>query len=127
VRFWLVLAGVNGVIAMAAAAIGTHALTGQISEQQLDWFTRAAEHQLWHALALLGLAALMATTESWGLARWAGWAFQIGILLFCGTLYWLGLVGPGSLGPLHVLTPLGGLSLIAGWGLLGVAGSQIPR
>ena len=50
---------------------------------------------------------------------------QLGILLFCGTLYWLGLNGSGSLGPLHWLTPLGGLALMAGWALLAAAGWRV--
>lgn len=126
-RLWLALAGLNGALAVAAAALGAHWLAASVSEAQLAWFTQAAEYQLWHALALLGLAALAATAGSSGLLRWACRAFQLGILLFCGTLYWLGLMGPGSLGPLHVLTPLGGLSLIAGWTLLAVAGLQRLR
>lgn len=119
---WLALAGLNGAVAVAAAAVGTHALKSRIGPQQLDWFTQAAEYQLWHALALLGIAALQAAGHGSGLLGAAGWAIQMGILLFCSTLYWLGLNGSGSLGPLHLLTPLGGLALIAGWGLLAAAG-----
>jgi len=127
-RVWLMLAGANGAIAVAAAAAGTHALARRASEGQVAWLEQAAEYQLWHALAFLGLAALAAVkTMPARLALWAGWAFQIGILLFCGSLYWLGLMGPGGLGPLHFLTPLGGLSLIAGWVLLTLAGLRSSR
>jgi len=121
-QLWLSLAGANGAIAVAAAAVGAHALTGRVSAQQLDWFSQAAQFHLLHALALLGLAALQAAGQAGGLTAAAGWTLQAGILLFCGSLYWLAGMGSGSLGPLHVLTPLGGLALIAGWLLLLAAG-----
>jgi uncharacterized membrane protein YgdD (TMEM256/DUF423 family) len=38
------------------------------------------------------------------------------VVFFSGSLYWLALGGPKLLGP---ITPLGGLALIIGWGLVG--------
>lgn len=114
----LILAGLNGLMAVAASAGAAHALKGRLSEQMLGWFSQAAQFQLWHALALMGLGA-------WALAGkepfWpglAGLGLQLGILLFCGTLYVLAFKGPGSLGGFHWLTPIGGLALMAGWGLV---------
>jgi uncharacterized membrane protein YgdD (TMEM256/DUF423 family) len=42
-------------------------------------------------------------------------AFTAGIGVFSGTLYAMALGGPRMLG---AITPLGGLCLIAGWGLI---------
>lgn len=84
--------------------------------------TQAANFQLLHALALLALAALMKSPQNIALLSAAGWLWMAGILLFCGSLYWLAAYGSGSLGVLHWLTPLGGLSLMAGWGLVLISG-----
>ena len=81
-------------------------------------FTRAAEFQLWHALALLAMAALKNGAPR--LTAFSAVALQLGILFFSGSLYWLGL--GQSLGSLVWITPLGGTLLIAGWLFLALAG-----
>jgi uncharacterized membrane protein YgdD (TMEM256/DUF423 family) len=55
-----------------------------------------------------------------GTARllWAARAWVVGVLLFSGSLYWLALGGPRWLGP---VTPVGGIALMAGWALCGLA------
>ena len=45
-------------------------------------------------------------------ARWAGWLFIAGIVIFSGSLYLLVLSGQKWLG---AVTPLGGLAFLAGW------------
>jgi uncharacterized membrane protein YgdD (TMEM256/DUF423 family) len=42
----------------------------------------------------------------------SAWLFLIGMLLFCGSLYVLVLTGEHYLG---VITPIGGVAMIAGW------------
>ena len=42
--------------------------------------------------------------------------FAVGILLFCGSLYAVALMGIRWLG---AITPLGGVAFIIGWSLLG--------
>lgn len=123
-QIWLLLGGINGALAVTAAAIGTHALKTGVSAQQFDWFSLAARLHLVHAIMLALVATLQIAGMRSPLLDWSAGSLQGGILLFCGTLYWLGLNGPGSLGPLHALTPLGGVLLIAGWILLAVAGAR---
>ena len=43
----------------------------------------------------------------------AGWFFLFGTLLFSGSLYLLATTGIRKLG---IITPIGGLTLMAGWG-----------
>ncbi len=90
-------------------AFGAHALkeTLEARDSLAVWET-AVDYQMWHALAIL-LAALMGERPRSALC------FALGILLFSGSLYWLALGGPAWLGP---VTPLGGLSLMAGWGCM---------
>ncbi|GEQ99850.1 DUF423 domain-containing protein [Iodidimonas gelatinilytica] len=120
--WFITLAGANGLMAVAALAAGSHALKSRLGPDQLSWLTQAANFQLLHALALLALAALMKSPQNIALLSAAGWLWMAGILLFCGSLYWLAAYGSGSLGVLHWLTPLGGLSLMAGWGLVLISG-----
>jgi uncharacterized membrane protein YgdD (TMEM256/DUF423 family) len=68
-----------------------------------------------HAPALLAVAWLAARGR---LVNLAGMAFAAGLLLFCGAVY---AQAGWSLRLPHV-APLGGLLLMAGWLLLGLAG-----
>jgi len=52
------------------------------------------------------------------LARNAGWAILVGILLFSGSLYVMALSGVRALG---IITPLGGVAFLVGWLLLTLA------
>ena len=97
-------------------AFGAHALkpTLEAAGTLYVWQT-AVDYQMWHALALLFSALI---PKSGAAGRAATLLFSSGILLFSGSLYWLALGGPSWLGP---VTPLGGLSLMAGWVALAFA------
>jgi len=122
-NIWTFIAAANGFIAVAASALGAHMLKSTLSPEQLSWFSDAAEFQMSHALALFFTGLLLANTSERNqrAVHFAGMAFTAGILLFCGTLYWLAIFGSGSLGIFHVLTPVGGMALLAGWLALIVA------
>jgi len=108
-----ILAGIYGLTAVALGAFGAHLLKETLDAQGTasTWQT-AVDYQMWHALALLFIANRV---QRCGLAKAAGIASCVGIFLFSASLYWLALGGPRWLGP---ITPLGGISLIFGWGLL---------
>jgi len=108
----VIIAGVNGLIATAMAAIGSHAL--DIADSDKGLYQLAYSFHFYHTLAIVGCAAL----ASWGTPRWAGRAsifFLVGIFCFSGSLYWRAVMGPGSLGTYHWITPLGGLAFMGGW------------
>lgn len=118
-RLLLVLAAVNGFLAVALGAFGAHGLHIRLSNlpdatKRMEWWHLASSYQLLHALAI-GLVALVAARSTNGSAALAGYAFFTGILLFSGSLYAMTLTGFRALG---MLTPLGGLSLLFGWGCL---------
>jgi uncharacterized membrane protein YgdD (TMEM256/DUF423 family) len=104
-----VAAGVAGATAVAAAALGAHALSERLGAAELGWWRTGASIHLAHALALLGLAAAPLPAR-WRRAALA--AFVFGIAVFAGTLYAMALGAPRWLG---AVTPLGGASLIAAW------------
>ena len=53
---WLLVAAVNGLLAVAAGAFGAHGLQAQIDAHALQVFETGARYQMYHALAI-GLAA----------------------------------------------------------------------
>jgi uncharacterized membrane protein YgdD (TMEM256/DUF423 family) len=119
-RIWIVFAALNGAMAVGTGAYASHALAAQPQAQ--EWFRIAGQYQMAHALALVLLVALGSRIGSGrpaGLAlRIAGWLFVAGILLFCGTLYALGTIGPL---PVPMTAPAGGWSFMLGWLALAVA------
>lgn len=116
-RKLLIFAAINGFVAVLAGAVGAHALRGSLSEQALGWIATGERYQMWHALALGIVVALAARSEGLDAPmpyrlRIAAALFAAGILLFSVSLYALALTGWR---PIAMVTPLGGLSLMAGW------------
>lgn len=110
-RVFFSIAGALGFTGVALGAFGAHALKARLSPEQLATFETAARYQLIHALALLAVA--------WAVTRWpgrpaqaSGWLFVAGTLLFSGSLYAITLGGVRGLG---LVTPIGGVALLAGW------------
>jgi uncharacterized membrane protein YgdD (TMEM256/DUF423 family) len=88
-------------------------------------FETGARYHMYHALALFAVAWLAtrggASASALRLAAYGGWSFQLGIVLFSGSLYALALSGVRSLG---MVTPLGGLAFLAGWILVALSASR---
>src|SRR5437588_9857931 len=97
---WLVVAAINGFIAVAAGAFGAHGLQSRLDSHALQTFETAARYQMVHALAI-GLAALFARTP---LVTLCCAFFLVGIVLFSGSLYLLALTGTRTFG---FITPFG--------------------
>lgn len=115
--FWACVAAINGFLAVAAGAFGAHGLKSRIGAEALAIFETAARYHMYHALALLAVAA---AADRWRSGASSGWAFLIGIAIFCGSLYAMAL-GDMRLRWLGAITPIGGLSLLIGWALLALA------
>lgn len=92
-------------------AFGAHALKAQLSPELLQVYKTGVEYQFYHALGLLLIGTIGFRIDSKWL-RWSAILLIAGILLFSGSLYALALSGIKSLG---AITPIGGLSFVAGW------------
>lgn len=112
-----------GGLAVAMGAFAAHGLARTLDPRMLTVFETGARYQMYHALAM-GLAALAARGAAVKLANIAASLFCAGILLFSGSLYLLALSGMTMLG---MVTPLGGLCLIAGWGALAFAALKLEE
>ncbi len=115
-RIWVVAGAIAGLVAVAAGAAGTHALRGTLEPDDLRTFETAVRFQMYHALALLATGLIAMRWDS-RYVNLAGWFFVAGMVLFSGSLYALAMTGVGTFG---AIAPLGGLSLMAAWALLGV-------
>jgi len=101
--------------AVALGAFGAHALKARLTTDALTLWQTAVNYHAWHALGLLGVGALMTQFPGTRRFKAAAWLFVAGIALFSGSLYALALGAPNVFG---IVTPFGGVALIAGWLLL---------
>ena len=118
---WLAIAAVNGALAVLAGAFAAHGLQGRLDAHALEIFETGARYHMYHALAL-GLAALAMRGDAAPRARISAWFFLSGIVLFCGSLYMLALVGTSAL---VYVTPFGGLAFLGGWLVLAGAAMKL--
>ena len=81
INFLLVgaLAGLTGVL---LGAFGAHGLRESLSPAMLTIYKTGVDYQMWHALALMGVALLLRyNPDEKSLIR-AGWFFLLGIVFF---------------------------------------------
>ena len=109
---------VAALLAVAGGAFGAHALRHTLPPDSMAIYQTAVAYQFYHAVGLLvmGLAANFLPSSRW--LAWAGILMGTGILLFSGSLYLIAVTGLRAFGP---ITPIGGMMLIAGWGLFATA------
>ena len=122
-RGWWLGAALSGAVVVMAGAFGAHALEGQLAPRLVAAFETGVRYQAWHTLALLAVLAwrssLPLTGQRLAMGLWAA-----GIVLFSGSLYAMALTGIGGLG---MITPVGGVLMIAGWLALAGAALRAPR
>jgi len=93
-------------LGVGLGAFGAHGLRAVLDAQALGWWNNAVQYHLWNGVGLVALGAL---PRPLGLP-----ALLIGggVLVFCGSLYAMALTGERWLG---MVTPIGGVLMIAGW------------
>ncbi len=113
-RLFAILGAVGALLSVALGAFGAHALRNALSPDMQQTFETGVRYQMYHSLALFAVA--------WAIDRFgpalfttAGWFFVAGIVIFSGSLYILTLSGIRWLG---AITPIGGVSLLIGWGVM---------
>ena len=106
--------------AVILGALNAHALKEYFSPGTTESFGTGVRYQMYHALAIIILAALYKTLGQKVTNRLVA-LFGTGILLFSGSIYLLcafksnDIVGLKGLG---ILTPIGGVVLIIAWSYL---------
>lgn len=117
-RIWMALGALFGLVSVAMAAYASHGL----EPERAALANTGASLGAWHGLALIG-AGLLAERRRGPLVHLAAAGFAAGALMFCGGLYVRALTDV-SLG---LVTPLGGTTLLIGWGLLAAAALVAPQ
>ena len=107
--FYLVVAAVYGLTAVAMGAMGSHVFGMQHGTEQYTLFQTAFLYQIIHALLLIWIVSQL-DEGPW--VRYAAAAVSLGVLLFCGGLYVLVFYGKSTL---SFLTPVGGSLIILAW------------
>jgi len=107
-----------GLLAIIFGAFGAHALKKIFTVDQQQSFETGVKYQMYHAITLVVLGNLFHFSS--GLEKGIVYCLLIGTLLFSFSIYGLCLSGAKGnkwrfLGP---ITPLGGLLMVLGWGLL---------
>jgi len=122
-RWFLITASLIGALSVALGAFAAHSLRQILPADTVAIFETGVRYQFYHAFALLAVAVLYEKYPG-SLLQWAGNCFQIGIILFSGSLYLLTALKAAEtagVSKIGILTPFGGLFFIAGWILMVIA------
>ncbi|HAD80813.1 MULTISPECIES: DUF423 domain-containing protein [Empedobacter] len=114
----LTIASLYGMTAVILGAFGAHAFKKILPAEKLASFEVGVRYQMYHAIVLLAVGMYFQFNN--GLERSAAWCLIAGTFVFSVSIYLLSFaehwnVNLKFLGP---ITPLGGLFMIIGWGLL---------
>jgi uncharacterized membrane protein YgdD (TMEM256/DUF423 family) len=119
IRIWLAVAGLGGLISVAAGALAAHLAD---DPKSVELLRTGAYYGIVHAATLIAVIALAQGREPRrGPASVAGWSFAFGIVLFSGTLFARAAGAPAWLG---WTTPFGGVALMLGWAALAVLAAR---
>lgn len=111
----LTIAAILGMIAVILGAFGAHALKSKLTPEALESFETAVRYQFFHVLLLLFVNMYTEFTNKE--KNKISYFLIAGILLFSGSIYLIYLLNVPAKS-IWFVTPLGGVLLIVGWGLL---------
>ena len=114
----LTIASLYGMIAIILGAFGAHAFKKFLPDEKLASFEVGVRYQMYHAIALLAIGMYFQFDKS--LERSAAWCLILGTFVFSVSVYLLSFADHwgANLKFLGPITPLGGLLMVVGWGLL---------
>jgi len=115
---YFAIGAINAAIAIALGAFGAHGLEKHLSDHYIEIFETGVRYHMYCALGLMLIALFAKQIGASKLALNGGRLIVAGIVLFSGSLYVLSLSGESKLG---IITPFGGVALLAGWACVIVA------
>jgi len=110
-------------LAIALGAFGAHGIKNLVGPDQVASYNTGVRYQFYHGFAILITAWLAEKWISPKASSRVVWFFLIGILLFSGSIYLLSLrevLGIEHWKFLGPMTPIGWISFLVGWALLGI-------
>jgi uncharacterized membrane protein YgdD (TMEM256/DUF423 family) len=133
--FWLRIGAIWGFLAVAMGSFGAHGLRGRFeslgsapgglpAERLQASFQTATQYQMYCALAILAVGLMALAGRGGAALDAAGWLLLAGSLVFSGSLYVLCITGENWLG---MITPIGGVAMLAGWIALAIAAGAVAK
>ena len=114
-KITLLVGAILGTLGVAFGAFGAHALKNILAQNgRMETYELAVRYQFYHALAILFVGLMMEKISHSGM-QWSSLLLLIGVLLFSGSLYGYALT---NIKGFAMVTPIGGLFLLAGWAML---------
>lgn len=114
-KFFLIAGCLSALLAVVIGAFGAHGLEKVLDSKLLAIYETGVKYQFYHSFALIITAMLSFLLPTSKGIKIAGAFFLSGIILFSGSLYLYTLTGKTFFG---MITPIGGISFIAGWTVL---------
>jgi uncharacterized membrane protein YgdD (TMEM256/DUF423 family) len=111
-KTFLVIGALAMALGVILGAFGAHGLKNKLTPDLLAVYHTGVEYHLYHALGLILVGVLINQFPQVSGLQLGGWLLLAGILIFSGSLYVLAISGVRWLG---AITPIGGLTFIAGW------------
>ena len=111
----IILAGINGFLAVSLGAFAAHALRDRLSPELLNTFQTGVQYHIYHALALFGIGLMMINFPASSILRTSAYLMLAGLVFFSGSLYLLSITGIRWLG---AITPIGGVFFLVAWALI---------
>jgi uncharacterized membrane protein YgdD (TMEM256/DUF423 family) len=107
-RFFGICGSIGLFLGVALGAFAAHALRNRLEPSMQAAFETGVRYQMYHSIALLIVAMLVARAPIYS---YAGFFYIAGIVLFSFSLYTLALSGNRMFG---IITPFGGLCFLIG-------------
>ena len=121
-KVWWCIAALSGAMMVMLGAYAAHGLAARTTETMVSAVETGVRYQAWHTLAIMVVLVWRQVQplagQHWVLALWA-----LGMACFSGSLYLMALAGLN----LGIVTPIGGLLLMAGWLGLGAVALLAQR
>ena len=110
-KLFLLVGSIFAALSILFGAFGAHFLKEKLSSDQLVVFEIATRYMMYHSFGLLifGLLGYILTEK---ITYVPGMMMIVGIVIFSGSLY---LVSLGGFKKFGMITPIGGVILIASW------------
>lgn len=113
-KFFLILAGISGFLAVALGAYGSHVLKEIADPKALRSFDIASKYHFYHTIAIVAAVSLAENK----IGQISIWFFIVGLFLFSGGIYISILAG---IPEFTKITPWGGMSFMIAWLMLAIA------
>lgn len=116
----IISGAIHGFLAVALGAFAAHALEDVLDAYGIGIWETAIQYQMFHATALVVVGILMARPILGEVKQLkiAMICFNIGIIIFSGSLMLLAVTGIKILG---AITPIGGVAFLIGWVMVVIA------